>query len=122
MSFLRGRYGLILSRTDTPAAAETGEPPASTPYLSRRLLPAPEALIAVGAHRVEAGERLDQLAARLLGSPLAYWRLADINGAMNPFELCARPGAVLAIPAALSELEGQGVDYDGGAARFEAAP
>lgn len=47
---------------------------------------------------VRDGERLDHIAAAMLGDPLAFWRIADANGAMDPFAL-TRPGARLLIPA-----------------------
>ena len=67
----------------------------SHPYKLRRMLPQPVA----GAQllRVGPADRLDLIAARLLGDPLQFWRVADANAAMNPFDL-NQPGAVLAAP------------------------
>lgn len=48
-------------------------------------------------HRVEAGDRLDLLAARYLGSPFLYWRIADANPGLVP-EDALEPGATLVIP------------------------
>jgi len=48
-------------------------------------------------HRVEAGDRLDLLAARYFGDPFQYWRIADANPALSPDELL-EPGRLLAIP------------------------
>jgi nucleoid-associated protein YgaU len=112
MEFLRSRYQTVRPPPEGPLAHPAEPPKPAVPYLRRRILPLPESLIAVSAYSVEAGERLDQIAARTLGSPLAYWRIADINGAMNPFALAARPGAVLAVPAAISEIETSAPDYD----------
>jgi hypothetical protein len=64
-------------------------------YKKRRFLPRKPAVgvaVAVGA-----GERLDTISARTLGDPLLFWRIADANGRMNPFDL-AEPGARLVIP------------------------
>lgn len=47
---------------------------------------------------VGAGDRLDTIAARMLGDPLQFWRIADASGAMDPFEL-SEPGRVLDVPA-----------------------
>jgi hypothetical protein len=66
-------------------------------YVTRRFLPPPERFALLERVTVVAGDRLDNLAARHLGSALAAWRLADANGAMQPELLVARPGATLAI-------------------------
>ena len=67
-------------------------------YRQRRFLPqgAPQQggrTVVVGA-----GDRLDTIAARMLGDPLQFWRIADANNAMNPFDL-AEPGRLLDVPA-----------------------
>ena len=38
----------------------------------------------LGEHLRRQGQRLDHLAARYLGDPLAYWRIAELNDAMTP--------------------------------------
>ena len=67
------------------------------PYLKRRFLPAPERFSLLQEHVVKAGERLDNLAARYLGDPEQFWRLADANNAMRPEELTEEPGRKLRI-------------------------
>jgi hypothetical protein len=52
-------------------------------YLRRRFLPDPGALVTMVEHRVVDGDRLDNLAARYIGDPLAAWRIADANGVMR---------------------------------------
>jgi nucleoid-associated protein YgaU len=52
-----------------------GTPPVA--YLGRRLLPQPADLNSLGDHTVVAGDRLDNLAARYLGDPELWWRIAD---------------------------------------------
>jgi len=48
--------------------------------------PAPgQALL--GIHVLRQGERLDHLAARYLGEPTAWWRIAERNEAMVPAAL-----------------------------------
>lgn len=47
---------------------------------------------------VAAGERIDGIAARELGNPLQWWRIADANAALDPAQLCARPGRRLIVP------------------------
>lgn len=70
-------------------------------YKRRRFLPQPElgavSSASVPSVVVGAGDRLDTVAARALGDPLAFWRIADANGAMDPFAL-AEPGRRLIIP------------------------
>jgi hypothetical protein len=50
-----------------------------------------------GEHRVGGGERLDALAARHLGDPFQYWRLADANPSLTPDDLL-EAGRVLRLP------------------------
>ena len=69
----------------------------SVVYVKRRFLPQPSPEPRERGVAVGEGERLDTIAARLLGDPLQFWRIADANNAMNPFDL-VEPGAVLAIP------------------------
>lgn len=66
------------------------------PYLTRRFLPreAPPALARV---TVVQGDRPDLLAARHLGDPEAWWRLADANTVLHPAELCESPGGTVVI-------------------------
>jgi hypothetical protein len=56
-------------------------------YLRRRLVPPPERFATVAEHVVREGERPDHLAARHLGDPELFWRLADANGVLRPDEL-----------------------------------
>jgi nucleoid-associated protein YgaU len=49
------------------------------------------------SHRVEAGDRLDLLAARYFGSPFEYWRIVDANPGLVPEDLLD-PGITLIIP------------------------
>lgn len=68
------------------------------PYLKRRLLPQGGDLAVMATVTVALGQRLDLIAARLQGDPLQFWRIADANDAMNPFDLTAVPGRALRIP------------------------
>ena len=58
-------------------------------YLRRRFVPAPDTRTSLQEHTVAAGDRLDNLAARYLGDPELFWRLADANTAMRPADLTA---------------------------------
>ncbi len=69
-----------------------GEPLLFEPRLRTR----PEAST---RHRVVPGERLDHLAARLLGDPHRYWRIADANPTAG-VDALEEPGRDLDIPDA----------------------
>jgi hypothetical protein len=66
-------------------------------YLRRRFLPAPERFQLLQEHAVTQAERLDNIAARYLGDPELFWRLADANRAMRPEELVETVGRKLRI-------------------------
>jgi hypothetical protein len=63
------------------------------PYLRRRFIPPPEAHALLQEHTVAEGERLDLLAATLLGDAEQFWRICDANAALAPGEL-ETPGRV----------------------------
>lgn len=67
-------------------------------YKRRRLLPQPEALSLLVEVAVSQGDRLDLIAGRTLGAPEQFWRIADMNNALHPFELTAEPGRVFRVP------------------------
>jgi hypothetical protein len=73
------RYAGVLVHTHEP-----GDGRLPVAYLARRLVPAPERLAAVGEYPVEEGDRLDLIAARRLGDPELWWRLADANPTVDP--------------------------------------
>lgn len=56
-------------------------------YLKRRLVPATEEFETMREEVVGQGERVDQLAARLIGDPEMFWQLCDANGVLDPGEL-----------------------------------
>lgn len=58
-------------------------------YLRRRFVPQPESLATLTAHRLLAGDRLDNLAAHYHGDPELFWQIADANRAMRPAALTA---------------------------------
>jgi hypothetical protein len=51
----------------------------------------------VAEHRVAPGERIDNVAARYLGDPTAFWRICDANGVLEPNELTDEAGRVVRI-------------------------
>ena len=64
----------------------------STVYLRRRFVPPPERFATLFEHTVQSGDRIDNIAARYLGDPEQYWRIADANAAMRPDDLTQTPG------------------------------
>jgi nucleoid-associated protein YgaU len=66
-------------------------------YLTRRFLPSPDSFQLLQEHTVTQGERLDNIAAKFLGDPELFWRIADANGAMRPEDLVKTVGTVLKI-------------------------
>ena len=62
-----------------------GEP--AVPFLKRRLCPRGELFALLYEVRIAEGDRRDVLAARHLGDPEVWWRLADADGAVDPRDL-----------------------------------
>lgn len=67
-------------------------------YKRRRFLPQGEAMPALSEAVVADGDRLDLIAGRTLGDPQQFWRIADKQNALDPFELTAVPSRRLQIP------------------------
>lgn len=61
-------------------------------YLARRFVPPPESFSLLREHVVVEGDRLDNLAARYLGDPELFWRVADANNAMRAEALVEEVG------------------------------
>ncbi len=53
-------------------------------HCARRFLPDPAAGTTLLEHAVTQGDRLDNLAARTLGDPLVFWRIANVNHSLAP--------------------------------------
>jgi hypothetical protein len=66
-------------------------------YLTRRFLPSPDSFQLLQWHTVTQEERLDNIAAKFLGDPELFWRIADANGAMRPEDLMQTVGRQLKI-------------------------
>lgn len=62
-------------------------------YVTPRRIPQPSGFTLLERATVTAGDRLDLLTDRYLGDPLQFWRVADCNRALNPFDLMAEPGS-----------------------------
>lgn len=78
-------------------ATLTSQPGNTIVYLLRRFLPRPENFQVLQEHTVTQGERLDNIAAQVLGDPELFWRLCDANNAMRPDELTETVGRMLRI-------------------------
>jgi hypothetical protein len=66
-------------------------------YKRRRFLPQGERMPLMLQVSVADGDRVDLIAARTIGAPEQFWRIADANNALNPFDLTAEIGAVLRV-------------------------
>jgi len=65
-------------------------------YKQRRFLPLADDQPLLAQVTVTAGDRLDLIANRTLSNSLLFWKVADSNNAMNPFDL-VQPGNVLQV-------------------------
>lgn len=66
-------------------------------YKKRRFLPDGEVLPFVQEIIITAGDRLDLIAARILGDPEQFWYICDANNAMHPLDLTIEPSKILKI-------------------------
>jgi hypothetical protein len=87
-------YGLPLLTQTTPAGTQIS-------YVSRRFIPPPEDFALLQRYRVKQGDRIDVIAASILGNPLSYWQICDANLALEPDDVTTAPGAfiVITLPA-----------------------
>lgn len=89
---LRSRY-----RTTECATFEAGGQ--TLRWRLPRILPQLDELPKVGRlTSVRPGERLDQLAARLLGDPAAHYQLTDSNSSLDPLEFVDDLGSSIVMP------------------------
>jgi hypothetical protein len=56
-------------------------------YKRRRFIPPIEGTVTLVEHTVLQGDRLDNLTARYLGDPEAFWRVCDANNVLRPDDL-----------------------------------
>ncbi len=66
-------------------------------YLVRRFIPSADRFVLLHEHTVAEGDRLDNLAAQVLGDPERFWQICDANNALDPDELTQTVGRVLRI-------------------------
>lgn len=62
-------------------------------YARRRFLPQGESLQVLAEIMVTPDDRIDLIASRVYGDPLAFWRLCDANNAMDPLDMMADAAA-----------------------------
>jgi hypothetical protein len=67
-------------------------------FKRRRRIPRAAELQLLAEVEVTQGDRLDLITARSLGDPEQFWRVADANDAMNPFELTSAVGSRVRVP------------------------
>lgn len=87
-----GRYASA-ARRQLPGA--DGRP---ITFLERRFLPDPADLTVLARVPMQAGDRLDILAARVLGEGDQWWRIADAHRVIHPESLEEPPGRRITIP------------------------
>ena len=70
-------------------------------YLLPRTPLSPDQATPMAAHRVAPDDRLDLIATRYLGDPAAFWRICDVNLALDPDGLVdsTAGGSLIVIPA-----------------------
>ncbi len=67
-------------------------------YKKRRFLPDGSEMSLLQEVTITAGDRLDRIAAKLLGDPEQFWHLCDANNnSMHPLEMTSEPGQTLRI-------------------------
>ena len=67
-------------------------------YSRRRFLPQGKDMRLLVDLTVAQDDRLDTITRRTIGDPQQFWRVCDINNAMNPFDLIEEPGETLHVP------------------------
>lgn len=65
-------------------------------YVGRRAIPA-TASRNFAQYTVTQGDRLDTIAAQMVGDPTQFWRICDANPVLRPTDLTATPGRSLRI-------------------------
>ncbi|MEP0824672.1 MAG: hypothetical protein HRF40_04235 [Nitrososphaera sp.] len=66
-------------------------------YKKRRFVPDWSEMALLHELRVNDGDRLDSIAARVVGDPEQFWRICDANNIMHPLELTNEPGKSIRI-------------------------
>lgn len=86
-------YGPSSRYAETPVTAhDPGDDADPIPHLARRFSRQPDRFATLFRVRITALDRRDLLAARHIGDPELWWRIADANGVLDPRELTAVVG------------------------------
>lgn len=91
MFAMGSRYASLATCKYTDAAGNVAR------YVSRRFLPSGDSFQLLLLHTVMKGERLDNDTAEYMDDPQQFWRIADANEAMSPFDLVEEPGSLIRI-------------------------
>ena len=69
-------------------------------YKKRRFIPKPDEKTILQEVTIIAGDRLDNITARVYDDPLQFWQICDANSdtMMHPLELTEEPGKSIRIP------------------------
>lgn len=87
------------SRYYRTATAEFTRPDGQTIiHLKRRFVPSADQFQLLFEHKLQAGERLDTIAANELGDPLVFWRLCDANNITRPEDLLELDSVRITLP------------------------
>lgn len=79
-----------------PLATHTEPDGREIVYVTRRLLPRTDRLLATGRVRLREGDRLELAASRALSEAEAWWRLMDANPCLHPQD-AEFPGSALIV-------------------------
>jgi hypothetical protein len=71
--------------------------PVELRFVNRRFIPPPAANLTIISYTVKQGDRVDNIAARFLGDPTQFWRIADVNVVLRPSELTDTLGNTIEI-------------------------
>jgi hypothetical protein len=61
-------------------------------YKKRRFLPDWSKMTVIQEVKVNEGDRLDRISARVIGDPEQFWRICDANNVMHPLEITSEAG------------------------------
>lgn len=66
-------------------------------YVQRRIILPADGGLTIIEHTVAEGDRLDNITARYLGDPTAFWLICDANNVLRPNDLTDNIGQVIKI-------------------------
>jgi hypothetical protein len=87
-------YGLKTSTIEMPVGDGTTR---TVPYAQRRIIPPDGNSPTVIEHTVTQGDRIDNITARYLGDPTAFWLICDANNVLRPNDLTDSAGRIIKI-------------------------